>query len=163
MSVARAPASIVPPSRKSVANGLQQPLRVDGLVEHRDRMADREVAAEDPAHHDDGDLLQFLVAHHPAVHPGARLPGHLEVQGQQVGPLAGWLVAAEEDITTHRKLGHELAQEYGFGQLLWRSRRMKELFDLIPAIAPTDSSVLITSEWPHFSHFMSLTGWMSFV
>jgi len=61
------------------------------------------------------------------------------------GEAVGWLVAVE-DVSAPRERDHELEREYGFGPLLGRSRRMKELFGLIPVIAQTDSSVLLTGE-----------------
>jgi len=61
------------------------------------------------------------------------------------GEDAGFLVALES-LTAPSERNHELEQEFGFGPLLGRSRRMKELFGLIPVIAQTDSSVLLTGE-----------------
>jgi len=64
-----------------------------------------------------------------------------DVRGDPVGHLV-----AIVSITSPRELDHEFEQEFGFGPLLGRSRRMKELFGLIPVISQTDSSVLITGE-----------------
>ncbi|MBI4882045.1 MAG: sigma 54-interacting transcriptional regulator [Planctomycetes bacterium] len=59
--------------------------------------------------------------------------------------LVGFLETIE-DATAVQEAGHELQKEFGFGQLLGHSPRMKELFDVIPVIAQTDSSVLVTGE-----------------
>jgi transcriptional regulator with PAS, ATPase and Fis domain len=51
-----------------------------------------------------------------------------------------------EDITAHEEMGFDLQQDEGFGRLLGKSKKMEELFRIIPVIAQTDSSVLITGE-----------------
>ena len=62
-----------------------------------------------------------------------------------LGEPMGFL-ATIEDITTLDDVDHELRTEFGFGPMLGRSRPMRELFDLVPIIAQTDSSVLLTGE-----------------
>jgi len=55
-------------------------------------------------------------------------------------------LATVEDVTTLEDVDHELRTEFGFGPLLGRSRPMRELFDLVPIVAQTNSSVLLTGE-----------------
>lgn len=61
------------------------------------------------------------------------------------GKLMGFMETIE-DITAHEQIGFDLQQHEGFGRLLGKSRKMEDLFRLIPVIAQTDSSVLITGE-----------------
>jgi two-component system response regulator AtoC len=61
------------------------------------------------------------------------------------GEPRGFL-ATVEDMTSLEEVDHELRTEFGFGPLLGRCRSMRELFDLVPIIAQTDSSVLLTGE-----------------
>jgi PAS domain S-box-containing protein len=55
-------------------------------------------------------------------------------------------VETVEDLRPLQNLDRELKQSFGVGSLLGRSSRMQEIFRLLPAIAGTDSSVLITGE-----------------
>ena len=61
------------------------------------------------------------------------------------GRIVGFIETVE-DVTTLQEATHSLRQDYGFGRLLGRSPQMEELFKLVPVIAGTDSSVLITGE-----------------
>jgi len=62
-----------------------------------------------------------------------------------LGESMGFL-STVEDITSLDKVDHELRTEFGFGPLLGRCKSMRDLFDLVPIIAQTDSSVLLTGE-----------------
>ena len=61
------------------------------------------------------------------------------------GQLVGFLETIE-DITAHEQVGFEFQQDEGFGQLMGKSKKMIDLFRIIPVIAQTDSSVLISGE-----------------
>lgn len=61
------------------------------------------------------------------------------------GNMVGFLETVE-DIRAVQWPDDNFQQTDGFGHLLGRSPKMKELFRLIPVIAQTDSSVLITGE-----------------
>jgi len=62
-------------------------------------------------------------------------------QGNTVGFLE-----TIEDISTLQLLDDNLQRADGFGKLIGRSEKMEEVFRLIPVIAQTDSSILITGE-----------------
>ena len=51
-----------------------------------------------------------------------------------------------EDLRVTAASGESLPSEYRFGQVLGRSPKMQELFRILPVVAQTDSSVLITGE-----------------
>jgi len=61
------------------------------------------------------------------------------------GKLVGFMETIE-DISHQSQDIYQLQQDHGFGQLLGHSPKMKDLFQIIPIIAQTDSSVLITGE-----------------
>jgi len=62
-------------------------------------------------------------------------------QGQGVG----YLVTVERIDTAGDPTG-ALRDRYGFGQLLGRSPQMERVFKIIPVVAQTDSSILITGD-----------------
>lgn len=64
-----------------------------------------------------------------------------DVRGNVVGFLG-----TVEDIGALQRLHDNIQQTESFGQLIGRSSKMEELFRLIPVIAQTDSSLLITGE-----------------
>lgn len=64
-----------------------------------------------------------------------------DVEGNRVGFLE-----TVEDLRELQRIDDDIQQLGGFGQLLGRSPKMEELFRLIPVIAQTDSSILITGE-----------------
>jgi transcriptional regulator with PAS, ATPase and Fis domain len=59
--------------------------------------------------------------------------------------LVGYLETVE-DIRLLRELSGQRSQAYGYGSLIGRSSQMERVFQMLPAIAQTDSSVLITGE-----------------
>jgi len=61
------------------------------------------------------------------------------------GVLVGFLETFE-DIRLLQQLNEKFHQPYSFGQLIGRSPKMEELFRILPVLAQTDSSVLITGE-----------------
>ena len=61
------------------------------------------------------------------------------------GEIVGFL-ETYEDTSQLEEQGDRLRKSYGFGSLLGRSPRMEAVFNLLPVIAQTDSSVLITGE-----------------
>ena len=61
------------------------------------------------------------------------------------GALLGFLETLE-DIRHIKRLDDGLRPAQGFGQILGRSPKMEELFRILPVVAQTDSSVLITGE-----------------
>lgn len=63
------------------------------------------------------------------------------------------LLKMVRDVLEKRGLRHEVRQlraqlddRYGFGQMIGRSRRMTELFDIIRHVSPTRATVLVTGE-----------------
>jgi len=62
-------------------------------------------------------------------------------QGALVGHLETF-----EDIRLLQQLNEKFHQPFSFGQLIGRSLKMEELFRILPVVARTDSSVLITGE-----------------
>jgi PAS domain S-box-containing protein len=61
------------------------------------------------------------------------------------GTLVGFLETVE-DIGTSQETCESIQNVATFSQLIGRSSKMKELFQLIPVVAQTDSSLLITGE-----------------
>lgn len=61
------------------------------------------------------------------------------------GRLAGFLETVQ-DMRLLEKLESRFERAYSIGGMLGRSRKMEELFRILPVIAQTDSSVLITGE-----------------
>ena len=61
------------------------------------------------------------------------------------GRLLGFLETLE-DIRHIKRLDDGLRPAQGFGQILGRSPKMEEVFRILPVVAQTDSSVLITGE-----------------
>jgi PAS domain S-box-containing protein len=61
------------------------------------------------------------------------------------GNLAGWLECFE-DLRAHKELEETRSTAYSFGPLLGHSRQIEALFRMVPGVAQTDSSVLITGE-----------------
>lgn len=64
-----------------------------------------------------------------------------DINGNRVGFLE-----TVSDLREHERIDDDIQQIGSFGQLLGRSPKMEELFRLIPVIAQTDSSILITGE-----------------
>jgi len=61
------------------------------------------------------------------------------------GNLAGWLECFE-DLRSFQVLNQARSAAYSFGPLLGHSRQIERMFRMVPGIAQTDSSVLITGE-----------------
>lgn len=61
------------------------------------------------------------------------------------GMPAGFIESVE-DLRAWRQIHPESPQPYGFGRMLGRSPRMERVFQVLPSIAQSDSSVLITGE-----------------
>ena len=61
------------------------------------------------------------------------------------GRLVGYLETVE-DIRALQQLNSSILQAESFGQFIGRSAKMEELLRLIPVVAQTDSSILITGE-----------------
>lgn len=61
------------------------------------------------------------------------------------GGLAGFIESVE-DTRALKQLHPESGQPYGFGRMIGRSPRMEKVFQILPSIAQSDSSVLITGE-----------------
>ena len=63
----------------------------------------------------------------------------------QTGRITAFLEALE-DIRALRESGGKMPPAYGFGQIVGRSPQLERLFQVLPMIAQSDSSVLITGE-----------------
>jgi two-component system, NtrC family, response regulator AtoC len=63
----------------------------------------------------------------------------------QRGDLVGFMEAIE-DVRLLHELDGKAGSAYGFGQLIGRSPQMERIFRILPVIAQSDSSVLITGE-----------------
>lgn len=61
------------------------------------------------------------------------------------GNLLGFMEAIE-DVRLLHELDGKAGSAYGFGQLIGRSPQMERIFRILPVIAQSDSSVLITGE-----------------
>ena len=61
------------------------------------------------------------------------------------GKLAGFLETVE-DMRPFRKLDGKISQAYSFANLIGRSPQMEKTFQILPVLAQSDSSVLITGE-----------------
>ena len=61
------------------------------------------------------------------------------------GDIIGFLEAVE-DLSHLKRPENRLRQDFGFGGIMGRSVKMKEVFRILPVVAQTDSSVLITGE-----------------
>ncbi len=48
------------------------------------------------------------------------------------------------DLSFEEELKRELSQKYTFADMISRNRRMREIFDLLPAVADSQSTVLVT-------------------
>ena len=64
-----------------------------------------------------------------------------DVQGQ----LAGYIETIE-DIRSLRKMDEKAGHAYSFDHLIGRSPEMEKIFQILPSLAQSDSSVLITGE-----------------
>jgi len=62
-----------------------------------------------------------------------------------LGNTLGYIETVE-DLRPFQKLDTDLKRTFGFGSLLGKSSKMEAIFKLLPVIAGTDSSVLITGE-----------------
>jgi PAS domain S-box-containing protein len=56
------------------------------------------------------------------------------------------IIETMEDISLLRELDRKVHISYDFGDLIGHSAKMQKLFDVLPVISQTDSSVLITGE-----------------
>lgn len=61
------------------------------------------------------------------------------------GRIVGFIETLE-DTRLLQQLDKNIKQAFGFGHLLGRSPKMEEVFKILPVVAHTDSSVLITGE-----------------
>lgn len=61
------------------------------------------------------------------------------------GNLVGFMETLE-DVRLLRELDGKIGKAYGFGQLIGHSPQMERIFRILPVIAQSDSSVLITGE-----------------
>ncbi|MHC1728220.1 MAG: sigma-54 interaction domain-containing protein [Syntrophobacteraceae bacterium] len=61
------------------------------------------------------------------------------------GNTVGYLETVE-DIRALRTLGAKISKAYGFGQIVGQSPQMERVFQILPIIAQSDSTVLITGE-----------------
>ncbi|MBW1997470.1 MAG: sigma 54-interacting transcriptional regulator [Deltaproteobacteria bacterium] len=61
------------------------------------------------------------------------------------GVITGY-VESVEDLRPLKELAQKKGQAYSFGQIIGRSPKMEKIFHLLPLLAQTDSSVLITGE-----------------
>jgi len=61
------------------------------------------------------------------------------------GEVVGFLEMVE-DLRAYQELGKTLQDTSGFGNILGRSQKMEEIFQVLPVIVQTDSAVLITGE-----------------
>ncbi len=62
-----------------------------------------------------------------------------------LGTVTGFIETVE-DIRVLRELDGKIGNAYGFGHLIGRSPQMERIFQILPVIAQSDSSVLITGE-----------------
>jgi len=63
----------------------------------------------------------------------------------ELGNLAGWMETVE-DMRSVKARETEMGEAFSMGSLLGRSPQMEKVFRIVPGIAQTDSSVLITGE-----------------
>ncbi len=61
------------------------------------------------------------------------------------GRPAGF-VETVEDLRAFRELNVRASQAYSFGEIIGKSPRMEKVFSVLPAVAQSDSSVLVTGE-----------------
>jgi PAS domain S-box-containing protein len=61
------------------------------------------------------------------------------------GSPAGFIETVE-DLRPLKEHGEEVSRAYGFGNVVGQSRQMEKLFRIVPVIAQSDASVLITGE-----------------
>lgn len=61
------------------------------------------------------------------------------------GNIAGFLETTE-DMRHIREMDARMTQAYSFAQIVGKSRQMEKVFQILPVIAQSDSSVLITGE-----------------
>ncbi len=64
---------------------------------------------------------------------------------QESGELAGWLESVE-DLRSLETVSSQKMEAYSLGSLLGNSAQISHVFQMVPGIAQTDSSVLITGE-----------------
>lgn len=79
----------------------------------------------------DRQKIPVRVTFAPIRHPDGRIAGFIE---------------AVEDTRRLKSFDEQMGQPYGFGQLIGRSQQMERIFQILPVIAQSDSSVLITGE-----------------
>ncbi len=62
-------------------------------------------------------------------------------RGQNVGAVENFI-----DISEIKNLTEHVSEKYRFGNIIGRSKKMEQIFDLCKSVAPTESTILITGE-----------------
>ncbi len=62
------------------------------------------------------------------------------------GETPAGFIETVEDMRPYRELGVRASQAYSFGEIIGKSPRMEKVFSILPAVAQSDSSVLVTGE-----------------
>jgi len=78
---------------------------------------------------------------------GRRIPVSMSssVLRDREGNVTGGVVTFR-DLSTIEELKREAANDYAFCEIISRNRRMRELFEILPDVAESDSPVLVTGE-----------------
>jgi len=66
------------------------------------------------------------------------------IAGEGDGPTG--FVETVEDLRALREMAVRTSQAYSFGEIIGKSPRMEKVFSVLPAVAQSDSSVLVTGE-----------------
>ncbi|MBU0988270.1 MAG: PAS domain-containing protein, partial [Proteobacteria bacterium] len=65
---------------------------------------------------------------------------------KNIGGEASGFLETVEDLRPYRELDAKTGQAYSFAQLVGRSPQMEKIFQILPVLAQSDSSVLVTGE-----------------
>ncbi len=78
---------------------------------------------------------------------GRRIPVSMSssVLRDREGNVTGGVVTFR-DLSTIEELKREAANDYAFCEIISRNRRMREIFEILPDVAESDSPVLVTGE-----------------
>ncbi|MFP3870742.1 MAG: sigma-54 interaction domain-containing protein [Syntrophobacteria bacterium] len=98
----------------------------------------RQALETDQAVRFEGDIINRARQKIPVMIHSAALKG---VEGQRLG-----VIETIEDISLVRELDKKIHTGHDLGDLVGHSPEMQKLFDILPVVSQTDSSVLITGE-----------------
>ena len=77
---------------------------------------------------------------------GERVPVRMSASVLHTGKDKAFGVVTFQDLTMIEELKREAGGKYSFCEIISRNREMKEIFEILPDVAASDSTILITGE-----------------